>query len=188
MVNCTVCGRFLASNQRLRSHMAVKHKTPLGVAASNSAVPPKKQTEQLPTAQPNMARLKKNINILKVLHDCNRVTREEILKVADQDLIDTICECMQNILKGKIKISKHLLKKMKQHQSAMEKIQSKKTEISRQKQLLIQNGGFLPPLIAPLLGTQLGIDAGASGGLNEAFRKYERTRIYKGDKRKHKSK
>ena len=103
----------------------------------------------------------KNYHWLKVLHDSKPTTRKALLAAANKELIDTICECLKNILLGRIKISQQLLKKLKRRRRAVEEIQSKKTNIKRKKELLIQQGGFLPAIIAPLLG----IAASLIGGL-----------------------
>ena len=103
----------------------------------------------------------KNYHWLKVLHDSKPDTRKVLVAKSNKELIDTICECLKNILLGKIKISPELLKKLKRRRRALEEIQSKKTKTSRKKQLLIQQGGFLPAIIAPLLG----IAASVIGGL-----------------------
>ena len=103
----------------------------------------------------------KNYHWLKVLHDSKPKTRKALLEHSNKELIDTICECLKNILKGKLKISPQVLKKLKRRRRDLEEIQSKKTNIKRKKDLLIQQGGFLPAIIAPLLG----IAASVIGGL-----------------------
>ena len=97
-------------------------------------------------------RVKKNIHYLKVLHDSKKAARKAILEQANKDLIDTICECLHNILKGNLKVSPEVYRKLKRNQKDFQEIHSKKANLKRKKQLLIQHGGFLPALIAPLLG------------------------------------
>ena len=108
-------------------------------------------------------RLKKNIHCLKVLHDTSKATRKAILSKADEELINTICECLHNILKGKLKVSRDLFKKMKYRQKDLGKIHSKKTKLNLKKQLLIQHGGFLPALLAPILGIAGSLISGLVG-------------------------
>ena len=105
-------------------------------------------------------RLIKNYHWLKVLHDSKPTTRKALLTVANQDLIDTICECLKNILLGRIKISSELLKKLERRERVLKEIYSNKTNITRKKQLLIQLGGFLPVIIAPLLGIAASVISG----------------------------
>ena len=96
-------------------------------------------------------RIKKNIHLLKVLHDSKNDTRKAILERANKDLIDTICECIHNILKGNLKVSPDVFRKLKRHQKDIREIYSKKAKLNRKKKLLIQHGGFLPALLAPIL-------------------------------------
>ena len=51
-------------------------------------------------------RLKNNLHYLKALCKCKPAARKAILEHADRELINCICECIDNILKGNIKISK----------------------------------------------------------------------------------
>lgn len=96
-------------------------------------------------------RVKKNLHFLKVLHSAKPGVRKAILQKADKDLIDTICECLHNILRGNLQVSPTVYGKLKRHQKVLREIQAKKTSQKRKKQLLIQHGGFLPALLAPIL-------------------------------------
>ena len=102
----------------------------------------------------------KNYHKLKRLHDGNGKTRKRIIAKADKELIDTVCECFKNILCGRVKTSKEVKSKLKYNQKAWEKIYKKTTRLPRKKQLLIQQGGFLPAIIAPLLGIAASVISG----------------------------
>ena len=51
-------------------------------------------------------RLRKNHDFLKLLGKCNLVQWKAILKVADDALVRTICECVLNSLKETVPVSK----------------------------------------------------------------------------------
>ena len=51
-------------------------------------------------------RLRKNHDFLKLLVKCTPAQRKAILKVADDALVITICECVFNVLKGTVPVSK----------------------------------------------------------------------------------
>ena len=75
-----------------------------------------------------------------------------VLQSADKELIGTICECIQNLAKGNIPISKQKIKQLRPHQKLVGKILDKSIKFEQKKKHLVQSGGFLPLLLAPLLG------------------------------------
>lgn len=97
-------------------------------------------------------RVKKNIHFLKVLHDSKPKIRKAILQNADKELIDTICECLHNILRGNVVVSPALKRKIHRQRANICQLHSKKCSLKRKKKILIQQGGFLPALLAPILG------------------------------------
>ena len=60
-----------------------------------------KEMNQLSMAQ----RLRKKHDFLKLLVKCTPAQRKAILKVADDALVRTICECVLNVLKGEKALS-----------------------------------------------------------------------------------
>ena len=51
-------------------------------------------------------RLRKNHDFLKLLVKCTPAQRKAILKAADDALVRTICECVFNVLKETVPVSK----------------------------------------------------------------------------------
>ena len=106
-------------------------------------------------------RTRKNMHLLKVLHDAKPGVRKAVLQKADKELISTICDCVHGILSGKVKISTETRKKLNRSRCALAELHSKRTGLRRKKALLVQDGGFLPALLAPILG----LAASVVGGL-----------------------
>ena len=52
-----------------------------------------------------MLRIKKNLDLLKVLVACNKNMRKALLQNADKEFILTICECILNCLNFNKKLS-----------------------------------------------------------------------------------
>ncbi len=75
-----------------------------------------------------------------------------MLKVADPDLILCLCECVDNILHGNIKLPKKKTEELAKHAKVLRKIQDRTVPKETKHRLLIQNGGFLPALLAPIIG------------------------------------
>lgn len=105
-------------------------------------------------------RLQRNITYLDVLAKAKPATRKAIVHNADKDLITCLCECALNILNGNIPLDRNQFNRLKKHQEKIRLIASKNLKHTDRKEI-IQNGGFLPALIAPILGIagQLLVDA-----------------------------
>ena len=105
-------------------------------------------TDQLSMAQ----RLRKNHDFLKLLAKCTPARCKAILKVADDGLVRTICECVLNILKETIPISRPAKQKLSAHKKSLIALAEKSTPIIKKKQILVQHGGnFLINLLPPVL-------------------------------------
>ena len=97
-------------------------------------------------------RLRKNHDFLKLLVKCTPVQRKAILKAADDALVRTICECVFNVLKGTVPVSKPTKKKLLAHKKSLIALAEKSTPLHKKKKLLVQHGGkFLSVLLPPVL-------------------------------------
>ena len=97
-------------------------------------------------------RLRKNHDFLKLLAKCTPAQRKAILKTADDALVRTICECVLNVLKGTVPVSKPAKKKLLPHKKSLIALAEKSTPLHKKKKLLVQHGGnFLSVLLPPVL-------------------------------------
>ena len=101
-------------------------------------------------------RLIKHATVLKLLQKSSPSVVRHIIKKADRKLLNTLCECSLNILKGNIALSKPQLIRLKKYKSALRKLVERKTSLKKKKDIL-QTGGFLSALLTPLLGVLGGI-------------------------------
>jgi hypothetical protein len=81
---------------------------------------------------------------------CTKANQIDIIKRAKAPLINKICECVLNILNGKVKISKADYDKLKPYKKTFRKLLEKKIKLTQKKKLIIQKGGFLQ-IILPLI-------------------------------------
>lgn len=95
--------------------------------------------------------MKANKHMLYILKDCKPKLRKALLQNADSGLVKTINEIAYNILNGNNLIDKKTKAKLKKYKKHMRCLTSPKRSIASKRKLLVQNGGFLPTLIASIL-------------------------------------
>ena len=101
---------------------------------------------------------------MKILRQAKPSQRRALLKVAHPELIKTICECAQNLLKGTaVSLSPATRRKLYPHRKSLRKLQNKRLSIASKKKFLVQKGGFLPLLISALAPVIGGLGGSALG-------------------------
>ena len=108
-------------------------------------------------------RLAKHGDILSVLSKASPPMRKQIIKTASKDVIDTVCECCLNVLKGTIPLSPHQKKCLAKHRHVLRQMVQKKIPVRQKKKMLVQRGGFLQFLGPMLTGIVPGLIQGVSG-------------------------
>lgn len=98
---------------------------------------------------------KKHIAILHALQYLNKEQRQAILRKADPSIIRCICECALNILCGNVPLKASQRKKLRRHAPVLRRLAAKKGCWTSKKRFVVQSGGFLPLLLAPVLGAVL---------------------------------
>lgn len=98
--------------------------------------------------------LRKNAQILCMLHKFEPKAQQAIIDGAPKCLLDCISEICVNILKGNVTLSAAQKSKLSQFKDSLRKLSKKSTKTS-EKRRRIQKGGFLGALLAPLLGSIL---------------------------------
>jgi hypothetical protein len=93
-----------------------------------------------------MEKLKKNLETLKLLCDCKKKVKHNILKRGKKDLILAINECVLNTLNGNVELTKREKEKLEKFKYTLRKLLKKKS-IQYKKKILIQEGGFLQVLL-----------------------------------------
>ena len=94
--------------------------------------------------------LKANAKVLLYLrkHNCDPNIRNYIINSADKNLISCFSKIAINLLQKHINLSHKQLKNLKNFRTQMH-ILSSKTSI-KQKKKVLQTGGFLPAILAPI--------------------------------------
>ena len=99
------------------------------------------------------ARLKKNFDFLRVLRKANVKQKKALIESANKDLILCICEIVDNILAGTVKLSTKQKKDLTRYKRTLRQLIDRKVSIKRKKEIITnQKGGFLPAVLGPILG------------------------------------
>ena len=96
-------------------------------------------------------RVKKHLDVLRVLKSAKPKLRSSILKAAEKELIQCLSECSHNVLAGNIKLSPKQRQALCKHRKSLRDLGRKQTKVDRKRKILIQKGGFLPALLTPIL-------------------------------------
>jgi hypothetical protein len=98
-------------------------------------------------------RVRKHLATLQFLAKSAKPSQAKaVLKCANKDLVGCLCECIQNVTMGNVAIGKSRRKKLSKHKRRLRQILDKGTNLSSKRKLLVQSGGFLPLLLAPIIG------------------------------------
>ena len=102
-------------------------------------------------------RVRKHLSLLKRLRKCtlSAKDRKAVLYQGGKPLQLCLQECAINILKGNVQLSKAQFDKLKRYKKQLRELGKKKTSQSRRIQIE-QKGGFLPLMLAPIVGSLLG--------------------------------
>lgn len=92
---------------------------------------------------------KEHLSLLKLLSKTKQP--KYIVHELDTDILNCLSECCLNILHGNIPLSFQQKQKLKKHANKVRELTNKKISNKKRKAIL-QTGGFLPALLAPILG------------------------------------
>ena len=94
-------------------------------------------------------RLKKHANDLLYLQKARPCISKQIIAKADRSLIECLCECADNILKGNVPLTTPQKEKLRKNKTGLRELAKKSVSLKKKKDIL-QKGGFLGSLLAPI--------------------------------------
>lgn len=95
-------------------------------------------------------RLEKNKHLLFALHEAKPKLRKAILSSSNIDLIKTICEIAFNISKGNYPLTPNTKEQLTKYKKPLRCLSCPKKPLHLKRKVLIQQGGFIPSLIASI--------------------------------------
>ena len=99
-----------------------------------------------------MRRIRSNYHSLHALKDARPKLRRAIIANSDKELLNSVCECVLNILRVNDKLSDCKKRKLRKFRSQLRTVVDKHVPLARKK-LMIHRGGFLVPLLTAVLPT-----------------------------------
>lgn len=100
----------------------------------------------------NLSNIERNLELLQIISKCKNKYRNALIKMGDKELISAICECVDNMLQGNVKIDDNTKAILHKYRHTLRKIVQKST-LKSKKKILTQQGGFLPVLLPSILPT-----------------------------------
>lgn len=94
----------------------------------------------------------KQLPKLKALAEAKPKERKKLLERTNLVLIKSIVECIDNVLRGNVRLTSAYKDKLRKYKNILRKINTTGTKLRHKKQVIVQNGGgFLPLLLAPVI-------------------------------------
>jgi hypothetical protein len=87
---------------------------------------------------------------LKRLNRLSEKDRKIYLKTCSGPFVDCMCECIKNLLKGRVPLKSKHIKALRRYKRILRKAALKKTPQSERRQIL-QKGGFIGAILPPLI-------------------------------------
>jgi len=98
-----------------------------------------------------MKRVKSNYHAVLLLKTAEPKLRKAIISYCNKELVNSISECILNVLNGNVKLAGCNTRKFLQHRVTLRKVADKRVPLSTKKRHIIQRGGFLRPLLSDVL-------------------------------------
>ena len=98
-----------------------------------------------------MKRVKSNYHALHVLRPAERKVRKAIISNCNKELVNSISECILNVLNVNVKLTGCNTRKLRKHKVTLGKVADRRVPLSTKKKLIVQRGGFLLPLLSAVL-------------------------------------
>ena len=109
-------------------------------------------THLLPNRRTEMINLLRHKPFLELLGTSEPDQQQALLETATAEQVRCLCLCVENVMKRKYLMPKHVMKKLRPYKHEMLRLADRGKCGRRKKRILIQHGeGFLGLLLSPIL-------------------------------------
>jgi len=105
----------------------------------------------------------RNCGFLKSVAKSSKSQRRKLINGASADNIKAVAEIALNTLRGNVHLTPAQKTKLKRYKLKLRHLANKRLSAKHKKKLLVQNGGVLPLLVAPILSLIGGLAGKAIG-------------------------
>jgi len=105
-------------------------------------------------------RIGRYLELLRLFQKATPEQQKLLLETSNGEFIKALCECCLNATLGHVQYSPKAKRKLKKYAPVIRKAASKTDKdksVKRKRQLLVQHGGFLPALLAPIISLAGGL-------------------------------
>ena len=96
--------------------------------------------------------------MLTALNCSSKSQKKELLQHLKPDTVKAICECVINIINKNINVKDQEKRKINRNRDKIRELMNLRTSQKKWREILVQEGGaFLAPLLAPVLGSLVGL-------------------------------
>ena len=104
------------------------------------------------------SRLKKHLELLKVIHRASPQLRKAIISRASADAIRCMCDCSNNVLNGNVELTPEQKRRLVKYKGQLRALIDKRKSVGAKRKILIQSGGGLPlALLGPILAVAVSL-------------------------------
>ena len=96
--------------------------------------------------------MRKFLPLLKRINKLGSREKNQYAKRCNKEFLDCISECAKNILRGNVQLSAKQKAALRRNRQNLRSLSIKKTSLKKKRQI-IQKGGFLGAILAPVLAT-----------------------------------
>ena len=101
-------------------------------------------------------KVKREQEMLRFLVRAKPPAVKAVVKSASPHLIQTLCECCHNVLKGNVPLTPAQKRRLRRHKTSIRELTKKKLSLKKRKQIL-QQGGFIGALLGPVINVLKGV-------------------------------
>lgn len=102
-------------------------------------------------SQFKMRSIKRHLPSLLKLRKYRARDRKKFIEKVDDQVIHAICECAHNCLNSNIPLNTNQFRKLSRHKNTLRRLCKRGESIKKKRSIIKQTGGFLLPLLVPLL-------------------------------------
>ena len=92
-----------------------------------------------------------NISFLKLLCSASSPQRRQLVRIANDNQIQSVCECAHNLLRRNVSLSPRQIAELRKHKTLVYKLADKSIPVAKKRRVLEQSGGGIAAILIPVI-------------------------------------